>query len=197
MYVSLSFKFHSPEEVERFLKFLERHLRTSYIVNTRLTHVYIQLEGEGKELEEAVALVKNLAALARGGKSRLRVPLLVLFKDAELTRPIPPEVLADALNLKGVPSEVRGGVLETSASYEEVLKAAEELSRIYAEVEKYPITPHAKRIVVAYTYAKGLSVDKAVEELVELGLLNKGSVISLRYSIEETRRRLKFINLHK
>ncbi|MEM0483235.1 MAG: DUF2067 family protein [Pyrobaculum sp.] len=190
MYITLSFKFNSREEMERFLEFLEKHVKTTYLVTTRLTHVYVQLEGEGKELEDAASLVKKLAGLARQQRHTVQIPLVVLFRDADLARPVPPDVIADALKLKGMPSEVRGGVLETAASYEEVLKTAEALSKIYEETERLPLTPQAKKIVVAYAFARGVPVDKAVEELAAAGLLNVGSVISLRNTLEETRRRL-------
>jgi hypothetical protein len=72
VYVALSFSFRTREEVERFLTFIEKHIKTTYIVSTRLTHVYVQLEGEEKELEDAVALVKRLAGLAREGRSWCR-----------------------------------------------------------------------------------------------------------------------------
>jgi hypothetical protein len=187
VYVTLSFKFNTREEVERFLMFIEKHVKTTYIVNTRLTHVYVQLEGEGKELEDAVALVKRLAGLARGGRGVVQVPLLVLFRDAELTRPIPPDVVADALRFKGFFAEVQGDVLETELSYEEVLEAAEALSKMYEEAEKHPLTPQAKRVVVAYAFARGISIEAAVEELVKAGVLNRGAVLSLRHSPQKTR----------
>ena len=195
MYVALSFKFSTRVEVERFLMFLERHVKTPYVVNSRLTHVYVQLEGEGEELEDAVALVKRLAGLARGGRGVVQVPLLVLFRDAELTRPIPPDVVADALRFKGFFAEVRGDVLETELSYEEVLEAAEALSEMYEEAEKHSLTSHAKRVVVAYAYARGISVEMAVEELVGAGILGRGAVLSLRHSPKEARR-LLFENLN-
>ncbi|MEZ0319278.1 MAG: DUF2067 family protein [Pyrobaculum sp.] len=191
---ALSFKFHSREEVERFLTFLQRHLKTNYLVDTKLFHVYVQLEGGDKELKDAVALVKRLAGLARGGKARRQIPLLVLFKDAELARPVPPEVVADALTLVGYPSLVRGGVLETDANYEEVLSVVERLSRLYEEAERLPLTPQAKRIVVAYAFCAKKPLDASVEDLAKAGLLNKGSVLSLRLPPEEARRRLLSLN---
>jgi hypothetical protein len=187
VYVTLSFKFNTREEVERFLVFIQKHVKTTYIVNTRLTHVYVQLEGEGEELEDAVALVKRLAGLARGGRGVVQVPLLVLFRDAELTRPIPPDVVADALRFKGFFAEVQGDVLETELSYEEVLEVAEALSKMYEEAEKHPLTPQAKRVVVAYAFARGISIEAAVEELVKAGVLNRGAVLSLRHSPRKTR----------
>ena len=190
VYVALSFKFRTKEEVERFLAFIERHITTTYIVDTRLTHVYVQLEGNEKELVDAVALVKRLAGLAREGRSVVQIPLLVLFRDAELVRPVPPDALADALMFKGFFAKVRGDVLETELKYEEVLKVAAALSKMYEEAEKYPLTPQAKRVVVAYAYAKGISIETAVEELVKAGILNKGAVLSLRRSPEETRKLL-------
>ena len=195
MYVTLSFKFSTREEVERFLMFIEKHVKTTYIVSTRLTHVYVQLEGEGEELEDAVALVKRLAGLAREGHGVVQVPLLVLFRDAELTRPIPPDVVADALRFKGFFAEVQEDVLETELSYEEVLEAAEALSKMYEEAEKHPLTPHAKRVVVAYAYAREISIEMAIEELVRAGILGRGAVISLRHSPKEARR-LLFENLN-
>ncbi|MFN3804967.1 MAG: DUF2067 family protein [Pyrobaculum sp.] len=174
--LELSFKFHRREEVERFLILLERHLDTPYLVKTRLLHVYIQLEDK-KEAE----LVKRLAALAKGGG---KIPLLVLFRDTNLARPIPPEAIANALTLRGHTAEIKGDVLETDVSYDEVLKTAGEISRLYKEAERYPLTPHAKRVVTAYAHAKGLTIGKAIEELQRLGLLDK----ALRY--EET---LKFL----
>ncbi|MEM1598045.1 MAG: DUF2067 family protein [Pyrobaculum sp.] len=190
----MSFKFHSREEVERFLTFLERHLKTNYLVDTKLFHVYVQLEGEGKELEDAVALVKRLAGLAKGGKTRRQIPLLVLFRDAELARPVPPEVIADALTLMGRPSLVRGDVLETDAGYEEVLSVVERLSRLYEEAERMPLTPQAKRIVVTYAFYAKRPVDAAAEDLAKAGLLNRGSVLSLRMPLEEARKRLLSLN---
>lgn len=187
MYVTLSFKFDTREEVERFLMFVEKHVKTTYIVNTRLTHVYVQLEGEGKELEDAVALVKRLAGLAKEGRRVVQVPLLVLFRDSELARPIPPDVVADALRFRGFFAEVRGDVLETELSYGDVLKTAEALSKMYEEAERHPLTPQAKRVVVAYAFARGISVDAAVEELIKAGVLNRGAVLSLRHSPEKTR----------
>jgi hypothetical protein len=187
VYVDLSFKFNTREEVERFLMFIEKHVKTTYIVNTRLTHVYVQLEGEGEELENAVALVKRLAGLAREGRGVVQVPLLVLFRDAELTRPIPPDVVADALRFKGLFAEVQGDVLETELSYEEVMEAAETLSKMYEEAEKHPLTPQAKRVVVAYAFARGISIEAAVEELIKAGVLNRGAVLSLRHSLQKTR----------
>jgi hypothetical protein len=187
VYITLSFKFNTREEVERFLVFIQKHVKTTYIVNTRLTHVYVQLEGEGEELEDAVALVKRLAGLARGGRGVVQVPLLVLFRDAELTRPIPPYVVADALRFKGFFAEVQGDVLETELSYEEVLEAAETLSKMYEEAEKHPLTPQAKRVVVAYAFARGISIEAAVEELIKAGVLNRGAVLSLRHSPQKTR----------
>ncbi len=187
MYVTLSFKFDTREEVERFLMFVEKHVKTTYIVNTRLTHVYVQLEGEGKELEDAVALVKRLAGLAKEGRRVVQVPLLVLFRDAEIVRPIPPDVVADALRFRGFFAEVRGDVLETELSYGDVLKTAEALSKMYEEAERHPLTPQAKRVVVAYAFARGISVDAAVEELIKAGVLNRGAVLSLRHSPEKTR----------
>ena len=187
MYVTLSFKFDTREEVERFLMFVEKHVKTTYIVNTRLTHVYVQLEGEGKELEDAVALVKRLAGLVKEGRRVVQVPLLVLFRDAEIVRPIPPDVVADALRFRGFFADVRGDVLETELSYGDVLKTAEALSKMYEEAERHPLTPQAKRVVVAYAFARGISVDAAVEELIKAGVLNRGAVLSLRHSPEKTR----------
>jgi hypothetical protein len=137
-----------------------------------------------------VALVKRLAGLAREGRAVVQIPLLVLFRDAELVRPIPPDVLADALTFKGLFAEVRGDVLETELGYEEVLKAAETLSKMYEEAERYPLTPPAKRVVVAYAYAREITIETAIEELVKAGILNRGAVLSLRRSPEETRRLL-------
>jgi len=187
VYVTLAFRFNTREEVERFLTFIEKHVKTTFIVNTRLTHVYVQLEGEGKELEDAVVLVKRLAVLAREGRGVVQVPLLVLFRDADLARPIPPDVVADALRFRGFFAEVRGDVLETELSYGDVLKTAEALSKMYEEAERHPPTPQAKRVVVAYAFARGISVDAAVEELIKAGVLNRGAVLSLRHSPEKTR----------
>jgi len=187
VYIGLSFKFHDKEEVEKFLAFLERHLNVEYLVDVRLTHVYVQLQGDEKKLEEAATLVKSLAGLARRGREQRRIPLVVLFKDVELARPIPPDVIADALTLKGYPSAVKGSTLETTAEYEEVLKTAEALSRMYLEAEGLRITPHAKRIVVAYAYATGKGLEEAAEELAKAGVLNKSEIISLRRSLEEAR----------
>jgi len=187
VYVTLSFKFDKRDEVERFLTFIEKHVKTTYIVNTRLTHVYVQLEGEGKELEDAVALVKRLAGLVKEGRRVVQVPLLVLFRDAEIVRPIPPDVVADALRFRGFFADVRGDVLETELSYGDVLKIAEALSKMYEEAERHPLTPQAKRVVVAYAFARGISVDAAVEELIKAGVLNRGAVLSLRHSPEKTR----------
>jgi hypothetical protein len=191
MYLMLSFKFHTKEEVERFLTLLERHVKTPYLVTTRLTHVYIQLEGNAKELKDAAAVVKSLAGLARGARRSLQIPLLVLFRDAELVRPVPPDAIADALTATGHPSTIRGDVLTTTASYEEALSVAEKLSKLYEEAERLPLTPHAKKIAVVYAFAKGLPVERAVEELINEGLLNRGGVISLRYRLEEARRMLQ------
>ncbi|MEM0479696.1 MAG: DUF2067 family protein [Pyrobaculum sp.] len=188
MYVTLSFKFRQRDEVERFILFLEKHLRGNYIVTTRLTHVYVQIEGEN--LKEAVALVKKLAALAKGGYGKRQIPLLILFKDVNLVRPIPPDLIADVLTLRGIESKVKGGYLETAVEYEEVLKIAEELSNLYQDAERYPLTPHAKKIVVAYAYSRGLSLDAAVERLVEAGVLNRGKVISLREDYSRAKLRL-------
>lgn len=187
MYIGLSFKFHDRGEVEKFLALLERHLDVEYLVDVRLTHVYIQLQGDEKKLGEATALVKSLAGLARRGRERRRVPLLVLFRDVELARPIPPDVIADALTLRGYPSAVKGSALETTAEYEEVLKTAEALSKMYLEAEGLRITPHAKRITVAYAYATGKGLEEAVEELARAGVLNRGELISLRKPLEEAR----------
>lgn len=190
MYLTLSFKFHTREEVERFLNLLEKHVKTPYLVNTRLTHVYIQLEGHVKELKDVVAVVRSLAGLARGARGSVQIPLLVLFRDVELVRPVSPDAVADALTAAGRPSAVRGDVLTTVASYEEVLTAAERLSRLYEEAEELPLTPQAKKMAVIYAFAKDLSVEEAVEELVGEGILNRGGVISLRYRPEEARRLL-------
>jgi Uncharacterized protein conserved in archaea len=99
-------------------------------------------------------------------------------------------VVADALTFKGFYAEVRGDTLETELGYEEVLKVAEAISKMYEEAERHPLTPQAKRVVVAYAFAKGLSIEAAVEELTKMGLLNRGAVISLRHSLEKTRRLL-------
>jgi hypothetical protein len=95
--------------------------------------------------------------------------------------------VADALRFKGFFAEVQGDVLETELSYEEVLEAAEALSKMYEEAEKHPLTPQAKRVVVAYALARGISIEAAVEELVKAGVLNRGAVLSLRHSPQKTR----------
>ncbi|MFN7106316.1 MAG: DUF2067 family protein, partial [Pyrobaculum sp.] len=126
--IELSYRFNRGEEVEKFLTLLERYLQPPYLVKTRLLHVYIQLP-----TREAAELAKMLAALAKGGG---KIPLLVLSRETAT----PPEAIAYALALRGHVAKIRGDMLETDVEYGQVLKTAEEISRLYKEAERFPLT---------------------------------------------------------
>lgn len=172
--MELAFKFNTREEVEVFLNLLEKHV-DSYIVKTRFTHVYVQIDRD-------VELVKALAKIVKG-KTRRRIPLLVVYR--ELERPLPPEVLTDALTFSGRDSKVVKDSIDTTASLDEVLAAAVELSRLYGEFEKIRLTPPAKRLAVVYAYVKKTPPEVAVEELTRVGILSGG-----RLGVRDAKRQL-------
>lgn len=191
MFKRISVKFASKEELEHFLELLPVYVKTEYYAIVRGNNVYIQLSGSPADIKRSAAVVKTAAGIARAKIRPLRsYPLDMVFAKAEVVAPVPPDVLADYLEASGHRAKLRGLDLQTDATFEEVTRALERLSAVYKTLEKYPVSPHAKRVVALYIAVKRVSPEEALERLTSIGILNKGDVYSIRGNLAAAKKAL-------
>lgn len=180
------------EELEHFLELLPKYVGVEYYAIVRGTNVYIQLSGSPAEIKRAIAAVKTLAGIARARLRPMRsYPLEVVFKEAEVESPVPPDVLADYLAARGFTARLKGGEIVTDASLEQVKAAVSELSAAYKALEEAAVSPHAKRITAVYIALTKSRPEEALERLAASGVLNKGRVYSLAVDLQTAKKRLR------
>ncbi|MEZ0249009.1 MAG: DUF2067 domain-containing protein [Thermoproteus sp.] len=192
MYRTISIKFSNSEETQYFLEILPKYINIDYYAIVRGSNVYIQLSGSPLEIKRALASIKTATGLVR---SKLRpiksYPLDILFKEVDVSSPIPPDVLADYLSAAGFKARLKELNIQTDAPLGQVRKAVSELSNAYKALEDLPISPQAKRVVAVYMAVAKTGPREALERLVAAGLLNKGVVFSLSTDLRTAKRRLK------
>ncbi|MFB6490656.1 MAG: DUF2067 domain-containing protein [Thermoproteus sp. AZ2] len=192
MYRTISFNFSNIEEVEQFLDYISKYVKIEYYAIVREKNVYIQLSGPPHEIKRAIAVMKTAAGLARARLRPLRAyPIDLLFKETETAAPVPPDTIADYLSILGFKAKLKGDSLLTDAAPDAVRKAVEDISKAYKALEAEAVTPHAKRIVAVYMAARGAPPGRAVEELAEAGVLNKGDVYSLAADLQTAKKKLR------
>lgn len=180
------------EEVEQFLDYISKYVKIEYYAIVREKNVYVQLSGPPHEIKRAIAVMKTAAGLARARMRPLRAyPLDLLFKEAEVAAPVPPDTIAEYLSILGFKAKLRGDSLLTDAAPDVVRRAVEDVSKAYKALEAEAVTPHAKRVVAIYMAARRAPPEKAVEELTKAGVLNKGDVYSLAVDLQTAKRRLR------
>lgn len=184
-YKVLTFKFNSSSEALNFIKLVTGRVRalqiiTRYSVGNR---VEIILQGDPTEINMIVMELKRLAKIVKE-TSRKGVGMNVydvnfLLNTAKLEAAIPLEVVFTILELLGYRVDFRENKLKTDAPLEKVLEVMSMTSRVYREMMSMNVTPQAKRIIAMYVVVKGRDIEKSIDDLINLNLLNKHEELNL------------------
>ncbi|OYT25312.1 MAG: hypothetical protein B6V02_04095, partial [Thermoprotei archaeon ex4572_64] len=153
---------------------------TRYSVGNR---VEIILQGDPTEINMIVMELKRLAKIVKE-TSRKGVGMNVydvnfLLNTAKLEAAIPLEVVFTILELLGYRVDFRENKLKTDAPLEKVLEVMSMTSRVYREMMSMNVTPQAKRIIAMYVVVKGRDIEKSIDDLINLNLLNKHEELNL------------------
>ena len=126
----------------------------------------------------------------------------LLLSSANLKVGIPLAAVVDTLSLMGFQARMEGPYLVTNATFERVVKAAEEFSRKYAEALEVAAPPLVRRLIAVTSTAFGQPVDEALEKLVGMGVIKldeatKKYVLAVSYNeaLNEVRRRASGLSL--
>ena len=202
-YKSLKFTFGSNEEVVRFLDLASKKVKVFQMyARTRTgTNVEIILVGDPCEVNLAISELRKLAKTIRDMYRRERglatYDQHMILESARLEAAIPLDVVYRTLELLGHRVEqLKDGRIRTDASFDEVVQLTEKVSKLYKEMMEMDITPQAKRIVAMYCIVFDRTIEEALAELEELGLLKRyvspeRQLMVLATTYEDAFRRLK------
>ncbi len=184
-YKVLTFKFNSSNEALNFIKLVTSRVRASQII-TRYSvgnKVEIVLQGDPTEINMIVMELKRLAKIvkeiSRKGVSMNVYDANFLLSMAKLEAAIPLEVAFTILELLGYKVDFRENKLKTDAPLEKVLEIMNITSRVYREMMSMNITPQAKRIIAMYVVVKGKDIQRSIDDLINLNLLNRHEELNL------------------
>jgi len=179
-YKAVTFTFGSNEEVVRFLDLASKKVKVfqMYARTRSGTNVEVVLVGDPCEVNLAVAELRKLAKTIRDMYRRERglatYDQHMILESAKLEAAIPLDVVYRTLELLGHRVEqTKDGKIRTDASFEEVVKLTERVSKLYKDMMDMDITPQAKRIVAMYCIVFDRTIEEALAELEELGLLKR------------------------
>ncbi len=174
----LTLVFPSPEEAVHFLKTLEKLLPgKSFFGELKANKVKIFIP-ESEDFEKTIHKIKQLYNQQRQPYSygvTKNYDLSSVFSMAKLEVPVPATLLVETLKIKGHKATIKGDVLYTDATLNEIIKIIEELSVVYKEVLNLETTAQARRLISLYSLINNKPVDSAVEELFKLGVLTESS----------------------
>ncbi len=202
-YKSLKFTFGSNEEVVRFLDLASKKVKVfqMYARTRSGTNVEVILVGDPCEVNLAISELRKLAKTIRDMYRRERglatYDQHMILESARLEAAIPLDVVYKTLELLGHRVEqLRDGRIRTDASFDEVVQLTEKVSKLYKEMMEMDITPQAKRIVAMYCIVFDRTIEEALAELEELGLLKRyvspeRQLMVLATTYEDAFRRLK------
>ncbi|ABW02662.1 DUF2067 family protein [Caldivirga maquilingensis] len=178
----LMFKVRSTDEAVRFIN--------TYLSEVKAKEVYVKYRGSRLEVKVRgnPVLAKVLSTEAHKVYGTLRqgrlinvFDLTVIIREAKPKSPIPPETIELTLRLMGYYAELNESRLRTGASLSKVIETVRRLSEAYAAMVDLDISSSAKRIIASLAVAKGVSIYDAIDELVNMDVLNKGKVNGREY----------------
>ena len=176
------FKVRSSDEAVRFIN--------TYLSGVNAKELYVKYKGNRLEVKVKgnPILAKVLSTEAHKVYGTLKqgrlinvFDLSVIIREAKPKSPIPPETIELALRLMGYYAELNESRLRTGANLSKVIEVVRKLSEAYATMVDLDISSSAKRIIASLAVAKGISVYDAIDELVEMDVLNKGNVNGREY----------------
>ncbi|QOJ78163.1 DUF2067 family protein [Infirmifilum lucidum] len=174
----LTLVFSSPEEAVHFLKTLEKLLPgKSFLGELKANKVKIFIP-ESENSEKTMHKIKQLYNQQRQPYSygvMKNYDISSIFSMAKLEVPVPVTLLVEALKIQGRKAIIKGDILYTDATLNEIIKVVERLSVIYKEVLSLETTAQARRLISLYSFVNNKPVDSAVEELSKLGILTESS----------------------
>ncbi len=174
----IALRFGSPQEAAEFLSLVSERVGDQVIVEQSGSSVKLIIppssddaRGVYTKLLSLIRQWKLSRQSPRGGVYRHSVALLL--SAAKLRVGIPVSAVAELLQLKGFRTKFEGGFLETDAGFEAAVKAAEELSKRYAEALDLKAAPLVRRLAAVLAAAYGRPVDEVIEALEGTGLVRE------------------------
>ncbi len=177
------FTFNNVNEALTFMEMLTGKIKSKELLIRYDTgsgvRVWISIQGEPHEVElysMEIKRVYNDIKLMRGGKFGIRAyDVSLILSKARLNAAIPIDLIIDLLQIKGVNAELDGSKIRVvgNIKLEDLVKLAEDISRIYNELIDAEVSAQAKRIIALYALLMGKDVKDSIKELLDKGLLSK------------------------
>lgn len=167
-----------PRKCEQLLERIEEVVSVTGDVEARLLEGAIELRFYGYESEikaswqKLRALLSGIGMAPASGPRRFSIDYLV----KRVGSTFPPRVLKKVLEKSGFFAEVdsSAGVILTSASEEEVVKAAARVAEAHRAAGERVRGTSARYYVAALSAITGRAVEEVIERAVELGHMSKG-----------------------
>ena len=176
------FTFNNVDEALTFMemvtsKIKSRELLIRYDAGGGV-RVRVSIQGEPHEVElysMEVRRVYNDIKLMRGKFGVRTYDVSLILSKARLTAAIPIDLVVDLLQLRGVSAELDGSRIRVAGDVglEDLVRLAEDVSRIYGELMDMDVSAQAKRVIALYALLMGRDVRGSIKELIDKGLLSK------------------------
>ena len=142
------------------------------------TRVWLSIQGEPHEIElysMEIKRIYNDIKLMRGKFGAHTYDVSLILGRAKLNAAIPIDLIVDLLQVKGINAELDGSKIRivSDVTLEDLIKLAEDISRIYNELMDMEVSAQAKRIIALYALLMGKSVKDSINELLNKGLLSR------------------------
>ncbi len=177
------FTFNNVNEALTFMEMLTGKIKSKELLIRYDTgsgvRVWISIQGEPPHEVELYSMeikrVYNDIKLMRGKFGIRAYDVSLILSKARLNAAIPIDLIIDLLQIKGINAELDGSKIRVvgNIKLEDLVKLAEDISRIYNELIDAEVSAQAKRIIALYALLMGKDVKDSIKELLNKGLLSK------------------------
>ncbi len=176
------FTFNEVGEALTFMEMItnkikSRELLIRYDVGNGV-RVWVSIQGEPHEVElysMEVRRVYNDIKMMRGKFGTRAYDISLILSKARLSAAIPNDLVIDLLQVKGVNAELEGSKVRVAGDIrlEDLVRLAEDLSKVYSELIDAEVSAQAKRVIALYALLTGKDVRGSIEDLLNEGLLSR------------------------
>ncbi|ADN50895.1 DUF2067 family protein [Vulcanisaeta distributa] len=176
------FTFNNVNEALTFMEMLTSKIKSKELLIRYDTgsgvRVWVSIQGEPHEVElysMEIKRVYNDIKLMRGKFGTRAYDVSLILSKARLSAAIPIDLIIDLLQIKGINAELDGSKIRVvgDVKLEDLIKLAEDISRIYNELIDAEVSAQAKRIIALYALLMSKGVKDSIKELLDKGLLSK------------------------
>ena len=178
----LVFTFNSMSEALTFMEMVTNKIKSKELLIRydagNGIRVWVSIQGEPHEVElysMEVKRVYNDIKLMRGKFGTRTYDVSLILSKARLSAAIPMDLIIDLLQVKGISAELDGSKIRVmgDVGLDDLVKLAEDISRIYSELMDMEVSAQAKRIIALYALLMGKGVKDSINELLSRGLLSR------------------------